>query len=90
MKAIAKITSKGQITIPLQIRKALGVGTGDYLEFSNLGAGISIAPKRGKNLFLEPPKRKYQVRRKIDAVQKQREMRGYDEFDLKQLDASSD
>lgn len=87
MKAVAKITSKGQITIPLQIRQALGVSTGDYLEFSNVGAGVFVAPKREKNPFLEPPKKKYQVRHKIDAVQEQREMRGYDEFDLALLDA---
>lgn len=29
----AKITSKGQVTIPGDIRKKLGLKTGDYLEF---------------------------------------------------------
>lgn len=29
----AKITSKGQVTIPADIRRALGVDTGDYLAF---------------------------------------------------------
>ena len=87
MKAVAKITSKGQITIPVEIRKALGVGTGDYLEFCDLGAGVSVIPKRQQNPFLEPPKRKYQMRRQANAVRAQRETRGYDEFDLALLDA---
>jgi antitoxin PrlF len=29
----ATITSKGQITIPKEVREALGVGTGDRVEF---------------------------------------------------------
>lgn len=29
----AKVTSKGQITIPLEIRQALGVAEGDRIEF---------------------------------------------------------
>ena len=29
----ATITSKGQVTIPVDVRKALGVGTGDRIEF---------------------------------------------------------
>ena len=51
MKAIAKITSKGQITIPLQIRKALGVGTGDYLEFNTKGSNVEIKPQPQANPF---------------------------------------
>ena len=31
--AAATITSKGQITIPKEVREALGVGTGDRVEF---------------------------------------------------------
>jgi len=35
----ATITSKGQITIPVQIRNALGVSTGDRVEFVELKKG---------------------------------------------------
>ena len=31
--AIAVLTSKGQVTIPARVRTALGIGTGDRIEF---------------------------------------------------------
>ena len=34
LTAIAKITSKGQTTIPAEVRAALGVGPGDRVEFT--------------------------------------------------------
>ncbi len=37
--AAAKITSKGQITIPAQVRAALGVDSGDRIEFVEVGKG---------------------------------------------------
>ena len=37
--ATATITSKGQITIPVQVRNALGVSTGDRVEFVELKKG---------------------------------------------------
>jgi antitoxin PrlF len=37
--AVATITSKGQITIPAQVRTALGVDTGDRIEFVEVGKG---------------------------------------------------
>ena len=36
----ATLTSKGQITVPAAVREALGVGTGDRVEF------VEIAPGR--------------------------------------------
>jgi antitoxin PrlF len=35
----ATLTSKGQITIPAEIREALGVGTGDRVEFVEVASG---------------------------------------------------
>jgi antitoxin PrlF len=35
----ATITSKGQITIPAQVRTALGVDAGDRIEFVEVGKG---------------------------------------------------
>jgi antitoxin PrlF len=46
MKCSAKITSKGQITIPVEVRRALGVGEGDAVIFEKDGDGIRVLPKR--------------------------------------------
>ena len=42
MKKQAKVTSKGQITIPIEIRRALGVGPGDRLVFDNDSGEIQV------------------------------------------------
>jgi AbrB family looped-hinge helix DNA binding protein len=41
MKAV-KVTSKGQITIPVEIRTSLGIEEGDYLEVSESDQGIRL------------------------------------------------
>jgi len=41
----AKLTSKGQITVPREIRERLGLRTGDVLEF--LPAGKEIRVRKG-------------------------------------------
>lgn len=49
----ATITSKGQITIPVAVRQALGVETGDRLEFVELEAGrfeVVAATRSAKEL----------------------------------------
>ena len=37
--ASATVTSKGQITIPVRVREALGVDTGDRIEFVEIEEG---------------------------------------------------
>lgn len=37
--AVATITSKGQVTIPVQVRNALGIDAGDRIEFVELEKG---------------------------------------------------
>lgn len=46
--ATATVTSKGQVTIPKEVRDAMGVGTGDRIEFvaSGKGAYTVIAASR--------------------------------------------
>ncbi len=39
MAESAKITSKNQITLPANVRKSLGVGTGDKVDFIRNAAG---------------------------------------------------
>lgn len=46
MKTIATLTSKGQITIPLRIRKELGLQEGDSLEFECSGGRAELRPVR--------------------------------------------
>ena len=46
--AAATITSKGQITIPAKVRTALGVGSGDRVEFVQTEKGeFTIVPATG-------------------------------------------
>ena len=37
--AVSTLTSKGQITIPVQVRNSLGVGAGDRVEFVEIEKG---------------------------------------------------
>ena len=43
--ALAKITTKGQVTIPLAIRQRLGVGPGDEIEFQETGEGVLVTKR---------------------------------------------
>lgn len=51
MKKQAKLTSKGQITIPRDIRRLLGVRPGDRLLFENDEAGVRVRPVRVRSNF---------------------------------------
>ena len=41
---VAKVTSKGQITIPQEAREALGIGERSYLQVSVVGDEIRLRP----------------------------------------------
>ncbi len=51
MQKQARITSKGQITIPQEVRRALGVRAGDRLLFESDGKGMRVRPMRNKSAF---------------------------------------
>ena len=51
MEKLARITSKGQITVPRDIRRALGVRPGDRLLFESNERGVRIRPLRAKSPF---------------------------------------
>ena len=84
--AIAKITSKGQITIPVEIRRLLGAKTGDKLGFEPTQEGVRIIRQDE-----ESPFKKYRGTWEFDlppgyegtdgVIRYVREMRGHDEFD---------
>ena len=51
MEKQAKITTKGQITVPREIRHALGVKPGDKIIFEQNGKDVSVRPVRSKSVF---------------------------------------
>ena len=51
MQREAKITSKGQITVPREVRHALGVKPGDKLVFEQNGKDVSVRPVRTTSVF---------------------------------------
>ena len=51
MQRQARITSKGQITVPHEIRKLLGVKSGDRLLFESDGTRTEVKPVRTVSPF---------------------------------------
>jgi AbrB family looped-hinge helix DNA binding protein len=51
MRKEAKITSKGQVTIPRAVRQALGVEAGDRLLFEEDENGVHVRPVRTASPF---------------------------------------
>jgi AbrB family looped-hinge helix DNA binding protein len=51
MKTEAKLTSKGQITVPKRVREALGVRAGDKIVFEQNGDNILVRTVRPKGVF---------------------------------------
>lgn len=51
MQKQAKITSKGQITVPREVRRTLGVRAGDRLIFETDAKGVRVRPLRQKSGF---------------------------------------
>jgi AbrB family looped-hinge helix DNA binding protein len=49
--ALAKLTSKGQITIPKAVRQQLGLRTGDQIEFVRDNGGFRIEKTRPVDRF---------------------------------------
>ena len=80
----AKVTSKGQITVPVEIRRSLGVKPGDKIRFEQQEGGIRVVRDVDENPFEKwrgiggfPGMGK--GREAIVAYF--REMRGYDDLD---------
>lgn len=42
---IVRVKTKGQVTIPVRVRRDLGLEEGDYIEVQKSGRSITITPK---------------------------------------------
>ena len=51
MRRQATVTSKGQITVPHEIRRLLGIRAGDRLLFESDETGVHVRPVRVKSPF---------------------------------------
>jgi antitoxin PrlF len=51
MQKQAKITSKGQITVPRDVRRALGLRAGDRLVFESVGQEVRVRAVKTKSGF---------------------------------------
>ena len=51
MQKQAKLTSKGQITVPREVRRLLGVRAGDRLLFESDGNQVRVRPVRTQSAF---------------------------------------
>jgi len=81
VKKEARVTSKGQVTVPREIRRRLGVRAGDRLLFEEDGEGVRVTAVRKESPFA-----KYMgignpgIGKGRKAVQRWiRELRGYDD-----------
>jgi len=51
MQKQAKITSKGQITVPREVRRALGLRAGDRLVFESVGQNVLVRALKTRSSF---------------------------------------
>lgn len=51
VKKQARVTSKGQITLPFEVRRKMGVRSGDRVEFEEDGAEFRVRPVRTVSPF---------------------------------------
>ncbi len=79
MNAIATITSKGQITIPVEVRRQMGLIEGDQVEF-HVEAGVTTLRRfvNGSNPFAKWAGRLGGLKSLKDAVEWQRDLRSAD------------
>lgn len=53
MQQEAKVTSKGQITIPKEIRRVRGIDQGDTVIFETDEQGVHLRPRRPTSVFAQ-------------------------------------
>jgi len=55
IRNVSTVTRKGQVTIPVEIRRRLDIHEGDRIEFVQTNGTIGIVPVRTGSLSDEPP-----------------------------------
>jgi AbrB family looped-hinge helix DNA binding protein len=73
VEAVVKITSKGQLTLPAEIRKSLKIGEGDYLYVTEAGGlilmkRIGVDPKEILDVFQRAAKETGLTRGELNRV----------------------
>lgn len=79
--ATATMSSKGQVTIPAEVRQRMGLDTGDRVEFVELEAGVfaikpAIDDVRSLKGALRKPRTAVSVNQMNDAIRKHAAQRG--------------
>lgn len=75
-----RVTTKGQVTIPKEIREALGIEPGDEIEFENVESGYKIRKKQLTTEQGEDPFEKYRGTAESDETMPERMRRLRGEF----------
>lgn len=68
MEARARVTSKGQVTVPVEVRRALGVEEGDTLVFEVAGEYATLRKRRPTVQVAEEVRARYIGGRTLRAV----------------------
>lgn len=85
MGAESRITSKGQTTVPQEVRRVLGLGVGDVIRYEIEGDEVRLVKKRSAldlaGIFHNPDRQPVSVEdmnRAIDEARSERHGRGLD------------
>lgn len=80
MAATSTISSKGQVTVPVEVRRRLGLREGDRVEFVFEEGRTVLRPVRGdENPFARWVGIAPHLGSEEEIIRREREMRGYDE-----------
>lgn len=75
----SRITSKGQTTIPAEVRRALGVGAGDLIRYEINGDEVRLVKKRSAleiaGVFHDPARKAVSIEDMDQAIAEAREER---------------
>lgn len=77
-KNVPRVTTKGQVTIPKEIREALGIQPGDEITFEEVDSGYRIRKKEPTTAEGENPFEKYRGEADSDRTmpERMRQLRG--------------